>query len=90
METGERRAVWIFFLSGPTCQGSLRLTPNRLWMEGYTGHRKKMRGHTRATKFFRGIQVHTNFYKSIDVKDFWSITVDASVWLARSMRGNKL
>ena len=48
METGERRAVWTFFLPGPTCQGSLPLTPNRLWMEGYTGHRKKTRGHTRV------------------------------------------
>ena len=73
METGERRAVWTFFLPGPTCQGSLPLTPNRLWMEGYTGHRKKMRGHTRATKFFRGTEVSTNFHKGIHVKDSLSV-----------------
>jgi len=57
--------------------------------EGYTGPGEKN----------EGIHVQPNFlevYMSIPtfirayVKDFWSITVDASVWLARSMRGDKL
>jgi len=46
----------------------LPLTPNKSWMEGHTGHRKKIRGHTHATNFFRNTEVNTNFYKNIHVK----------------------
>ena len=70
METGRGRGQYGHFSCHVlSVRVPLPLTPNKSWMEGHTGHRKKMRGHTGATKLFRGIEVGTNFRKGIHVKD---------------------
>ena len=69
METGRGRGQYGHFSCHVlSVRVPLPLTPNKSWMEGHTGHRKKIRGHTHATNFFKNTEVNTNFYKNIHVK----------------------